>query len=276
MSIKEMKLFADGEVKVGERVYTRLIGGFGDNKPVLPDKLVAELLGYAKGARAVRQRVNENIEHFTFGLDILDLKSSVPEQDTIRETLKTVGYTEQSINLSKVLYVFSEAGFLLFLKFAEGDKAITLYKDFIEDYFRTKAENEQMKKTIEEEIKELTKDRYKISGLAVFQPIEDDRVEAQKRLLNLDDRIAKLKSTVDNKSIREALEKQAILIETKNKNSYLTQSEFGTRFNNKIGAKYIGKLLKIVGLAKKSYGRTVPYQEFVPNMLLILLIMIKK
>lgn len=169
MSNGEMKLFTEGTVKVGERQFTKLIGGFGDNKPVLPDKLIAELLGYAKGARAVRQRVNENIEHFTFGLDILDLKSSVPEQDTIREILKIVGYTEQSINLSKVLYVFSESGFLLFLKFAEGDKAVELYKDFIEDYFRTKAENEILKHTIEEQIELLKKEKASYLGYSFME-----------------------------------------------------------------------------------------------------------
>ena len=61
------------------------------------------------------------------------------------------------------------------------------------------------------------------------------------------------------------MQNQALLTKDKNKNHCLTQAEFGTRFNNKIGAKYIGRLLKIVGLAKRSYNRTIPYQEFVPK-----------
>ena len=262
---KEVQLFTDGEVEMNGREYTRLIGGFNNNNPVISDLQIANILEYKHGARQVRERVNKNIDHFTFGLDIMNVKSSDVLCDTNRQTLKSLGYTEQAINLSKCVYLFSQSGFLLFLKFAEGDRAIEIYKDFIEEYFKIKAENQVMKKSIKEEIKELEQDRYKISGLAVFNPEQVDRVEAQKRLLNLDNRLARMKSAIDNESIRKALEKQAKLTESKNQKEYVTQSQFGERFNSKIGAKTVGKLFKIVGLAKKANRKTIPYQQFVPE-----------
>jgi len=268
MSNGEIKLFTDGEVKVGERQFTRLIGGFGESRAMFTIWQAGEFLNLP--TRKITEDFTRNIDKFEENVDYKDLKSVIPQKDNedivgITKFLKDIGYSQNKLNRTKQWLIFSYSGMMKLVKIATTKESWDIYDKFLEDYFKTKAENEVMKHTIEEEINELIRDRYKISGLAVFQPIEDDRVEAQKRLLNLDDRIAKLKSTVDNESIRKALEKQAILVETKNKDNYLTQSEFGTRFNNKIGAKYIGKLLKIVGLAKKSYGRTVPYQEFVPK-----------
>ena len=58
-----MELFTDGIVKSGDRDFTRLVGGFGEDSPTITDKQVAELLGYRHGARHVRSQVNENIKH---------------------------------------------------------------------------------------------------------------------------------------------------------------------------------------------------------------------
>lgn len=85
------------------------------------------------------------------------------------------------------------------VKIATTKESWKIYDRFLEDYFKTKAESQVMRDSIEDEIKELEQDRYKISGLAVFNPEQEDRVEAQKKLLNLDNRIAKMKSAIDNK-----------------------------------------------------------------------------
>lgn len=236
MSVREnetkgIELFTDGKVKSGDREFTRLIGGFGKGKPSITTKQIGELLQYSNGDKTANLTINRNIEHFEFGLHIVDIKNSVSDRNSVYEVLKSQGYSKQSLSNSKNIYILSEAGFLLYLKFAEGDKAITLYKQFLEDYFQTKAENQVMKKSIEDEIKKLENDRYKISGLAVFNPVQDERVEAQKKLLNLDNRIIKMQSAIDNKKIRNSLEKQARLTESKAR--YITQAEFGTRFNKR-------------------------------------------
>lgn len=45
------------------------------------------------------------------------------------------------------------------------------------------------------------------------------------------------------------------------KNDYVTQNDFGAGFRIKIGSVTVGKLFKIVGLAKTSKGCTEPYAE---------------
>jgi len=172
-----INLFTDGKVKSNEREFTRLVGGFGEDESVISDKQIADLLGYKKGARSVRQRISENISHFEFGLHILDLKSSVPEQDTIKETLKSLGYTEQSINLSENIYILSKSGFLLYLKFAEGDKAVEVYKDFLEDYFKTKAENAHMKIGIQEQIEKLKEKKASALGMSIMSQKDEDKIK---------------------------------------------------------------------------------------------------
>ena len=156
----ELKLFTNGEVTTKDgREFTRLVGGFGEEKPVISDKQIAELLGYKKDTREVRERVSKNIKHFEFGLHIIDVKKDVVQNDNNLKLLKSLGYTNMGIAKAKNIYIFSQAGFLLFLKFAEGDKAVEIYKNFIEDYFKTKAENKNMKLSIEEEIQQLKEDK---------------------------------------------------------------------------------------------------------------------
>ena len=201
MSINGMKLFTDGEVATTKnRKFTRVLGGFNNKESSLTDIKLSVLLNYKHGARQVREQVNRNISHFEFGLDIVDLSSDA-KSDTIREALKTVGYTEQSINLSKSIYLFSKSGFLLFLKFAEGDKAVELYKDFIEEYFKIKAENEVMKETIEKEIEELIKDRATCLGMSLIESDSKKKLELAEKSEELNRRIIELEKTKSEEEI---------------------------------------------------------------------------
>lgn len=256
-----MKLFTDGEVQTkDDRKFTRLVGGFGDNKPTITDKQVAELLGYVKGARAVRQRVNENIKHFTFGMDIQDLKSSVPEQDTIKETLKSLGYSRQSIDLADNIYIFSEAGFLLYLKFAEGDKAVELYKDFLEDYFKTKAENVVMKKSIEQEIEELRKDKAMFIGMSVIEKDDMKKIEWLNKMENISDRIIEFEKT---KSEQETIKKYEVEItlgnDICNSNNCYDMARFSKVVNVGMGRTLMFKWLKNQGILRNN---NEPYQQY--------------
>ena len=174
-----IKLTIDKEVKLNDgREFTRILGGFNEDSPIMTDLQVAELLEYSKGSRQVRETINKNIKNFE-NVHIYDLKSSVVDSDT-KALLKTLGYSEQSINLSKNIYIFSEAGFLLFLKFAEGDKAVDLYKDFIEKYYKLKAENEVLRSTIEEQIESLYDKRDAIYGKAIRKNDKELFIQADK------------------------------------------------------------------------------------------------
>jgi len=155
--VNKLQITLGKEIQQGEKTFTQLIGGFGEDKPVITVRQITKLLDSKD--KVVNQTINRNIDSFEEGIHVLDLKNSVTESDPLLEVLKTQGYTRQSMSNSKNIYIFSQAGFLLFLKFAEGDKAVEIYKNFIEDYFKTKAENKNMKLSIEEEIQQLKEDK---------------------------------------------------------------------------------------------------------------------
>lgn len=148
---KEFKLVVEGMQGVngsngvstegnGDYEYTRLRGGFGSEDSVMiSDLQVAKLLEYKKGARQVREQLERKKDNFVVGEHYYDIKEKilgVSGSDTYSETLKSLGYTKQALLQAKNIYIFSKSGLLLFLKFAEGEKSIKLYKDFIESYFK--------------------------------------------------------------------------------------------------------------------------------------------
>ena len=121
----------DGEVKTkNNKKFIRIINGFNDNSPIITDRQIADLIGYSKGARSVRQRISSNIEKFILDKDIKDIKRSISENN--KKRLKETGYTIQSINLSSNIYIFSHEGFIKFLQMSDinGD-----YSEFEKSYF---------------------------------------------------------------------------------------------------------------------------------------------
>lgn len=116
MSNGEIKLFTDGEVATTkDRKFTRVLGGFNNKEVSLTDIQLSILLNYKHGARQVREQVNNNISHFEFGLDIVDLKRD-GDIVTLSESLTSLGYAKQAITQANNIYLFSKSGFLLFLK----------------------------------------------------------------------------------------------------------------------------------------------------------------
>ncbi|NFT08820.1 hypothetical protein FDF26_17560 [Clostridium botulinum] len=192
MNKQIINLMTDGKVNTKDREFTRVIGGFDDDKPIITDKQVAEILNYSKGARQVRETFNKNKEHFKENLDYIDISKGVAENDTLKEVLISLGYAKASITQANNIYIFSEAGFLLFLKFAEGEKSVEIYKDFLEDYFETKAENKILKATIQEQIRNLKETYYITFGKGIAtgdnkllmesQNINNQIIELEKRL----------------------------------------------------------------------------------------------
>ncbi len=78
------------------------------------------------------------------------------------------------------IYIFSEAGFLLYLKFAEGDSSVEIYKDFLEEYFKTKAENKILKATLKEQISQLRDTYYITFGKGIATGDTELLMESQK------------------------------------------------------------------------------------------------
>lgn len=258
---KVIKLFTDGEISMKDRKFTRLLGGFNNNEATLSDLQIANILEYKHGARQVRERVNKNIGHFTFGLDIMNIKSSDVFCDTSRQTLKSLGYTEQAINLSRTIYLFSRSGFLLFLKFAEGDKAVEVYKDFIEEYFKLQAENQSMKESIEDEIKELEKEKAQYLGQSLLNKDEQIRIKYATKSEELTRRIIALEKSQSEKEIIKKVQDKINIADKIG--SSKDNIDIGN-FAKALGVKGVGRNKLFAWLREQEILRTnnVPYQRY--------------
>lgn len=84
--------------------------------------------------------INENLDEFEVGIDILDLKNS---NDSIVSLLE-LGFTKQSIANSKNIYLLSEQGYMALVGLMRTDKARELRKQFRREYF-------QMRKSVKEQ-----------------------------------------------------------------------------------------------------------------------------
>lgn len=259
--MKSIELFQSGIVKSKDREFTRLVGGFNEKEVVISDLQVAELLGYEKGARAVRQRINENISHFEEELHYLDLSKRVPEQVTLKETLISLGYAKQSITQSKNIYILSRSGFLLYLKFAEGDKAVEIYKDFLEDYFQTKAENEHMKSGIQEQIEKWKEKKAFAFGMSIMASSDNDKMKYLNDVEEANTQILELEKIVSKEEVVKSLQSKIHMSELiENTDGHFDIGNFAKI----IGVKGLGRnnLFKWLREQKILQSNNIPYQKY--------------
>lgn len=251
MNKQIINLMTDGKVKTKDREFTRVIGGFGDDKPIITDKQMAEILNYSKGARQVRETFNKNKEHFKEKLDYIDISKGVAENDTLREVLISLGYAKASITQANNIYIFSEAGFLLFLKFSEGEKSVEIYKDFLEDYFETKAENTVMTKTLEENKQAILEERKYILGSVIMESDSIKKMELLERDKKLEEQIKEIELTLSKEKLMEQVQDSI---------------EIAERFTNSGGLYDVGNFSKILNI--KSFGRNKLFEWMRDNKIL--------
>ena len=170
----DFKFNTDGLTSINGREFSRLIGGFGDDKPFITVRQISKLLDSAD--KVINQTINRNIKSFSEGIDLIDIKKNKSVTLSDRD-LVDLNYSRQSISNSKNIYILSQAGFLLYLKFAEGDKAIELYKNFIEDYFKTKVELEVAENTIKKNNETLQDAKKMLIGSLVMECDESKKID---------------------------------------------------------------------------------------------------
>lgn len=120
-------------------------GGFSKDSKVILAKTIAEIHGVR--LLDINSLINENIEEFEYGIDILDLKNS---NDT-NVSLLEIGFSNQSIANSKNIYLLSEQGYMLLVGFMRTDKAKEIRKKFRREYFTMRQvikSDEQLKKDL--------------------------------------------------------------------------------------------------------------------------------
>lgn len=121
-------------------------GGFGEGEKVVLAKTIAEIHGVR--LNDIQSLINENIDEFEEGIDILDLKNST---DSIGSLLE-LGFTKQSIANSKNIYILSEQGYIALVSLMRTEKAKELRKKFRREYFAMRKQIKEQKPTCIEDL----------------------------------------------------------------------------------------------------------------------------
>lgn len=117
-----------------------ITGGFSEGQKVVLAKTIAEIHGVE--LREVNQLINNNIDEFDFGIDILDLKN------TKYFNIITNDLEIKVSNNTKNFYLLSEQGYHALVSLMRTDKAKAIRKQLRREYFAMREiinSNEQLK-----------------------------------------------------------------------------------------------------------------------------------
>lgn len=184
---------SEGTIKTNDgREFTKLIGGFGDNKPMFTVWQVADLLNMK--TKAIMENLNNNIENFENNLDYKDLKVAIDEIDS--EINLRDFYHVNKLNATKQWIIFSQSGLLKMIKISSSKESWKLYEEFIEDYFKTKVELIVAENTIENTINVLMDTQKMLIGSIVLETDTSKRMELMTQLKQIEDQIEEAKITL--------------------------------------------------------------------------------
>ncbi|MEE7972790.1 ORF6C domain-containing protein, partial [Clostridioides difficile] len=134
-----------GTLEVEGMKFHDIEGGFGKGKKAMLVKDIAEI--HNRELKHVNELINSNIKRFKTNVDIIDLKVSRSERlgDLKANPSKglgyeDVGYSKQSFNQSRNIYLLSERGYSKLLKILEDDKAWEQYEKIVDGYFSMRKE----------------------------------------------------------------------------------------------------------------------------------------
>lgn len=155
-------------------------GGFGERCKVILAKTIADVHGVR--LNDIQDLINQNIDEFEFGVDILDL---------CNENFKTdaVGLGFITSNRQKHCYLLSEQGYMLLVGFMKTEKAKEIRKNLRREYFAMREiinSNEQLKAQLLLEIynggqnaviasKQLTDMEVEKATTPLIKKIEEDK-----------------------------------------------------------------------------------------------------
>ena len=158
-----------------------ITGGFSEGQKVVLAKTIAEIHGVE--LREVNQLINNNIDEFDFGIDILDLKN------TKYFNIITNDLEIKVSNNTKNFYLLSEQGYHALVSLMRTDKAKAIRKQLRREYFAMREiinSNEQLKamallkategKTVEE----------RLNGIVTYAELKVEE-ETQPLLDKIDD-----------------------------------------------------------------------------------------
>lgn len=183
--IKGTQKFMGKEIPVIE-------GGFGEGKKVILAKTVAEIHGMSLSK--VNQLINNNIDEFEYGIDILNLKSN----DTYKVSLQELNFSNRDITISKNIYLLSEQGYMALVMLMRTEKAKEIRKQLRKEYFAMREKinsDEQLKAQLLLEIYNggqsgvlASKQLTELETKPLLEKIEENKpkVDVYERFLNSD------------------------------------------------------------------------------------------
>lgn len=128
--VKGTQEFMDKEIPVVE-------GGFNEGQKVVLAKTIAEI--HETEIKKVNELINNNLDEFDFGIDILDLSPVVTKDQSVKELLLLSGYTNRGItstlNQNGNIYLLSEQGYHALVSLMRTDKAKVIRKQLRREYF---------------------------------------------------------------------------------------------------------------------------------------------
>lgn len=104
-------------------------GGFGEGQKVVLAKTIAEI--HEVQLKEINQLINNNIDEFDFGIDILDLKGN----ENFKVIANDLNLSSKFISNSKNIYLLSEQGYHALVTLMRTEKAKEIRKQLRREYF---------------------------------------------------------------------------------------------------------------------------------------------
>ena len=148
------ELIVKGIQKVLDQQEVKVIeGGFDENQRVMLAKTIAKIHGVE--LKRINELINNNLDEFEFGIDILDLAMDVKADQLLKDMLLSLGYTNRGItatlNQNGNIYLLSEQGYFALVSLMKTDKARKIRKRLRREYFKMREiihSNEQLKASL--------------------------------------------------------------------------------------------------------------------------------
>lgn len=120
-------------------------GGFGEGETVVLTKTIAEI--HEVELRDLNKLINNNIDEFEEGIDILDLKSN----EDFAVVAKNSGlYSQNALNASLNIYLLSEQGYHALVSLMRTEKSKEIRKQLRREYFAMRKKIKEEPKCVED------------------------------------------------------------------------------------------------------------------------------
>lgn len=149
IEIRGTQEFMGKEIKIIE-------GGFGDGFKALLANTIADI--HDMRIDKVNALINDNIDEFEIGVDLLDLKVNLSTVYNLEE----FGFSKMQVSKAKNIYLLSEQGYMLLVGFMRTDKAKQIRKQLRREYFT---------------MREIINSDEQLKGMALLKVAEGTTVE---------------------------------------------------------------------------------------------------